>query len=572
MKKTLPIAIIATSVLGLGSLTSCHDEDFDVSTTVLQERAFEQSFIKEFGQPSADQSWDFYAQKMEALRQNAGLTRATQDDVVTVDTTISQPTDEWFTDLVDYWDGVLEEKHDNHTVGQNSYTLTSTGDFKIYAVRYAGAIEVQSQYNLDFGIAYYGADKKRVFVPIFDGKYKNKAYKDACDSNGWGNPGKAADVSIPAGQQFHFYLRYTFPFGGGYATQTETFYSNESPVFIRKDGTQTFTFPEFGGTSTLLYSTERIVPSEHVDEQVMMIGLEDAWGHDNGNDTEERTKTGWFDMDFNDIVVIIVGKLPEPSSKRFFAEDLESYDYDYNDVVFDVSSNGIVLRAVGGSLPVFLRITNRLGETHVTEELHELMKSLQMEPQPGSGQPDNRLKEVTYQRESDNKTFYKSIDVNGYKINGKPNQNIWLDPVQIVNWTYLGNEDTQHTRLNEIEVEKFGTQVDDTYKGNVELIVLPEYKENYESYDLLNITALTTLNEDNEKNGPKIIKMSSPGTIPAMWTGTVSTMWMNELTKITLGYRNFFGGITEGGKYYYWYERDVVPGNLYDYLDDEPKP
>lgn len=182
MKKILPIAIIATSFLGLGSLTSCHDEDFGVSTAVIQDRAFEQGFIKEFGKPSSNQSWDFYAQKMESLRQNAGLTRATQDNLVEVDTTISQPTDEWFTNLVDYWHNALEEQHDNHTVGQNSYTLTSTGDFKIYAVRYAGAIEVQSQYNLDFGIAYYGADNKRVPVPIFDGKYKNKTYKDACDT------------------------------------------------------------------------------------------------------------------------------------------------------------------------------------------------------------------------------------------------------------------------------------------------------------------------------------------------------------------------------------------------------
>ena len=79
MKKTLPIAIIATSLLGLGCLTSCHDEDFDVSTAVLQERAFEQGFIKEFGQPSADQSWDFYAQMMESLRHGAGVTRATMD-------------------------------------------------------------------------------------------------------------------------------------------------------------------------------------------------------------------------------------------------------------------------------------------------------------------------------------------------------------------------------------------------------------------------------------------------------------------------------------------------------------
>lgn len=145
MKKTLPIAIIATSFLGLGSLTSCHDEDFDVSTAVLQERAFEQNFIKEFGKPSADQNWDFYAQKMESIRREAGMTRATQAITVTVDTTISQPDstkaeNKYFYDIVKSVGYALEEKINNSQTGQNNYTLTSTGDFKIYAVRYAGAI------------------------------------------------------------------------------------------------------------------------------------------------------------------------------------------------------------------------------------------------------------------------------------------------------------------------------------------------------------------------------------------------------------------------------------------------
>ena len=171
MKKTLPIAIIATSLVGLGSLTSCHDEDFDVSTAVLQERAFEQNFIKEFGKPSANQSWDFYAQKMESIRQKSGMTRATQAITVTVDTTISQPTQKWFTDLVDDWETALEEQHDNHTVGQNSYSLTSTGDFNIYAVRYAGAIETGGQYNLDFGLAYKDKDATGKELPATSEKY-----------------------------------------------------------------------------------------------------------------------------------------------------------------------------------------------------------------------------------------------------------------------------------------------------------------------------------------------------------------------------------------------------------------
>ena len=75
MKKLLLLAVAIVGIFALGSLTSCQDEDFGVSTPVLQERAFEQSFIKEFGKPSPDQTWDFYAQEMNAIRSNAGTTR-----------------------------------------------------------------------------------------------------------------------------------------------------------------------------------------------------------------------------------------------------------------------------------------------------------------------------------------------------------------------------------------------------------------------------------------------------------------------------------------------------------------
>ena len=77
MKKNLPIAIIATAVLGLGSLTSCQDEDLGVSTQTLKERAFDDAFAKQFGKPSADQSWDFFTQTMQSLgKGNSSATRA----------------------------------------------------------------------------------------------------------------------------------------------------------------------------------------------------------------------------------------------------------------------------------------------------------------------------------------------------------------------------------------------------------------------------------------------------------------------------------------------------------------
>lgn len=106
MKKTLPIAIIATSLLGLGSLSSCQDEDFDVQTAVLKEKAFENGFVKEFGQPSANQSWDFYAQKLQSVRD--AKTRATMAEPITCTVSPLQTNQELSASMQAMLDSVLK--------------------------------------------------------------------------------------------------------------------------------------------------------------------------------------------------------------------------------------------------------------------------------------------------------------------------------------------------------------------------------------------------------------------------------------------------------------------------------
>jgi len=584
MKKTLPIAIIAASLLGLGSLSSCHDEDFDVSTAVLQERAFEQSFIKEFGKPSANQSWDFYAQQMEALRQEAGTTRATQAITVTVNKNISQPTDDYFTNTVQTIGYALEESVDNSKVGTNNYTLTSTGDFRIYAVRYAGAIETTQTrdnrnepyyYDLDFGLAYYDDENGdpdyggRVLVPIFGPGFKS-GYSPT--SGSYGNPGWAAEVTIPIGTSFHFYLKYTYPFAAGnmdgqyYAKhyQEEIFFSNEPPTFIQRNG-QPLTYNDYGGPSTLLYSAERVDETANMDEQVMMIGFEDAWGHGTGN----GTKSNWFDKDFNDVVFLIEGKLPIPAAKRFFCEDKNSFDWDYNDVVFDVSNTGIVLRAVGGTLPVWLRVTDRRGTPTVYGELHTLMRSKQTD--------DKKYKPNTFELPDENgnmKTYYKPIDVAGWQTH-HDYPGIWLDPVQLVQWTHLGTDvGNNFTRLDEQtrELERFANPFVDDPVGGIELIVGSDINQTWQQ--------ALALAEQPDEDGiwagakelgskPKIVKLSSIGGIPAIWSGLVANNWMREQQKITLGYPGFYGAnVPEGGAEPQWWS----PTNeafLYFYKNDE---
>ncbi len=545
MKKYFSFAVTAIAILGLGSLTSCHDEDFDVSTAVLQERAFEQGFIKEFGQPSADQSWDFYAQMMESLRHGAGVTRATMDINVPTPTDVDQPTDDYFKKVVKEIAYALEENHNNANVGQNDYSLVSTGEFDIYAVRYAGHIQTNhnnTDYKFVFGFAYMD-DGEEVKVPLFG-------------TGTEGNPGFGKHVKIPKGTAFYFYISYVYPFkdsSGNEYSLDRLFYSNQTPsqqynVWQENDGYwyihntyRTQTFDDFSGTSTLLYSVEHKDEAQGVDEQVMLIGIEDGWGYGYSLNTP--------DYDFNDVVVVIEGSLPVPTSKRFFCEDKEKYDWDYNDVVFDVSNTGIVLRAVGGTLPVFLRVTDRNGKKEVVNlkgedgntycELHELMRSQQFQTDVPDKENPHKNAQLTYTR--DGKTYYRPIDA------GISPQGLWLDPVEIVTWTISMVEGQPNTRLEEGEVELFANPLVDAAarKGDVELIVLPQSQYSSTGYDVNEIAALSAFaGPGDDPDAPKIIKMTKPGEIPAMWSAPVSVVWMKELQKITKGYPDFYGGGT----------------------------
>ena len=518
MKKYLSFAVTAMAILGLGSLTSCHDEDFDVSTTVLQERAFEQGFIKEFGKPDANQSWDFYAQKMESLRQQGAATRATMATEVSIKDTI-QPTDkEYFQNVVSDMIYVLEDEIDNSNVGQNHYSLASTGTFNIYAIEYCGDYQKKSQYQFSFGLAYLDDNGTEHRQQLFSYYTTNSSTPV--------NPGYAKKVTITKGASFYFYMslvvnNYTYIYRSNSSTYTRT-RNNNTTTLSYEDG-------KYDGPSTLVYSME-VNDEAEGDKQIMILGFEDGW-------------SGTADHDFNDVVLIIEGDLPVPTAKRFYAEDKESFDWDYNDVVFDVMNTGIVLRAVGGTLPVFLRVTDRRGPSskHIVQidgvgELHELMGSIQP-------QTIHQNEILTYKRNVRNeetgqleeKTFYKPIDVGA-------NPGVWLDAVRIEQWQWSSNAN-QNKRLEDGEVELFANPLVDNPVGDVELIVLPEYQTSYNLDAIAQLDALDPLGSDEgDAKRPKIVRMGTPGDIPAIWSAPVSVMWMKELQKITLGYPGFYGG------------------------------
>ncbi len=563
MKKFFSFAFIAMSVIG--SLTSCHDEDLDVSTAVLQEHAFEQGFIKEFGKPSANQSWDFYTQLMQSLRKE-GATRATMDDPV-IDTSIGQgEMGEWLTAFsANIKNNILKDGVNNSATGQSNFSLVSTGEFKIYAVHYGGAIEHDSGYDFHFGIGYYDENGNPTEVEMFDDYTEGDT-----DQN---NPGYGAKVNLAPGTKFYFYITYinnhTYRYRSGgnntswhsrnaeYETCFRKYYTNANPSApVHKthnwsnagnnpnwnNNIETNTYLNYPGAATLLYSTE------NDGKQYMIIGFEDAW---------HLGCPGNPDLDYNDIIFVLEGQLPVPTSKRFFCEDLQSYDWDYNDVVFDVTSRGVVLRAVGGTLPVYLEITDKKGVTHRYGELHKLM---------WEGQTDEEKRKHPY--------YHHEIEIEGNKGDyyipirvganpGLPIEAVQLGPV----WNYEDMDD-EHTfdgeglALTDEEVIAFANPMAANPVGGVKLIV-------YRDIDSRRIVEEDGQQVDN--SGFQVIEVPGIGQAPAIWSAPASVAWMIEMQKITNAYPDFYGrGKTDdpstGGMPIWW--GNVNPADTYTFSGD----
>ena len=514
MKKFFTFAVTAMAVLGLGSLTSCQEEDFDVSTAVLQERAFEQGFIEEFGKPSADQRWDFYAQRMENLF--GSTTRATMaegDPVCKVTKGVEQQYDKKL--VQDIIDTKLPAGKDNSNQGQNTYTLRSVGKFKISAVNYGGNVETLDSWQFHFGISYRLANGQRKNEELFSTKTirKEMSYYTVPNSNPeryYGNPELAAEVELTYNTPFSFYMEYTRP----NEQDHWIFYSDEKPD---PTGGSSPNGAKYEGPSTLLYSLENLT-ADGTQKQIIVLGFEDIW-----------FPGGTSDRDFNDVVLFIEGSLPIASSKRFFSEDLKSFDYDYNDVVFDLTSSGITLRAVGGTLPVRLKILPKGGNPAnendwvTTDELHEVMYA---------GNGNARVEHKTFQL--GDKTLYSPINV------GDPKYGVKLEAVRIPGIEWTGDQ-----WLTADDVTNFANRLSGNNKvGDVKLLVGNPAKE---------------LDKVDSTDG--IIEYQDMGGVPAIWWGPVDISWMKELQKISLGYEYFYGGAPEGGSY--WYEGGKHPGFWY---------
>lgn len=170
---------------------------------------------------------------------------------------------------------------------------------------------------------------------------------------------------VPAGMKWGLYLRTQKQQNGG-DTSLINWYSNAEYNDGKSAAAATFTF---GGVTYCSF------------EDAPMTCTNTA-----GTGTCSTCKHGHYDHDYNDIVLTITPRPIESTYKaikyRVMCEDLGgTFDWDFNDVVYDViyeegkqkgekATVSIVLQAVGGTLPIYLKMNG-----NESVELHELISS-----------------------------------------------------------------------------------------------------------------------------------------------------------------------------------------------------
>lgn len=406
---------------------------------------------------------------------------------------------------------LLPEYENNYTLGQTQYKLQSTGsgNFNISAIWYGGAFETNRGYHFNFYIHFVDATGTEQSIPIF-----------TTVTGSFGNPGKAVKVHLDPGLQFWFELEYT---GGG---STHNFFSigttiekynyanyetgyhaaNSYPDFpFQYDNfahKSTDYFHIYNGPSQLLYNETSY--GENEIKRYMVIGFEDAWEDLN-----------FLDFDYNDVVLYIDGDLPIPEAKRFFAEDLQSFDWDFNDIVVDCEYKRNVLRAVGGTVPVYVEFYDPKGSGAFfkVNEHNYLSDATSIEANRRGRNVE--LHEWMYnQNIAQGNTPTKELkDSNGnYRpINVGAEDGLTLEPVVLLQWA------------NPLTLEQLKAI------GNNPSDVSFFVGSNLKRLDYVDIT------DEN-----KIVYDATM--CPSKVMGTVQTRWMIEFQTITKGYPTFYKG------------------------------
>ena len=293
-------------------------------------------------------------------------------------------------DCVGYWDS------DGATGHNDRCALAGAAEIDAWAASTAA-----QNLGIDLGDPVYEEEWNRSFVGLdYDGVYGDNIYKKGdFDENGNWNNNIIKYAKIADAKQKDYL------WDGQQVWKFDDYIAENGPYFLDKEGNKVpYTISErnmFIGTNSDLeggqnaYIIQKYVEEfqrevDVIDITVIQDKIDDACLPCNGNLYQWTKNIGGRDHVYSDWIVTLTKAekqdeiITDPTDYaiRVMAEDLsasESSDFDFNDVVFDVTYNTddanaiVTLRAAGGTLPLIVAVNNPADDQDYTEnEVHHL--------------------------------------------------------------------------------------------------------------------------------------------------------------------------------------------------------
>lgn len=346
-------------------VTSCHDQEVANIEELAFRRGYEVNFVKTFGEVNPNQTWDFssYARR----KGNSELTRATVNDFgMTFDDDgyfrVPSAINSWIFDNVMEENGMANNKDriKDELWHAFSFEAYNTDAFNLIPF-YLGASECDYTFNM----VVVDPDTKQ---PIYDGmvwdcqhtqiQWTNGNPTDP-NNNDWhsinGSPGSGGHGSTmqAAGTRgYPILIDFSDP-KYGLSTDKKK-YTVYFYVYIRK--------PSSNGNSAINEKGDKLTSITHqpnlvaidLPENIEKLTNQDGrynamlFACETGSAKHaDKLTDGRADFDYNDFMFILVGRIPEiyydemlqttTIKKRYMIEDLFDFDYDFNDIVVDVT-------------------------------------------------------------------------------------------------------------------------------------------------------------------------------------------------------------------------------------------
>lgn len=333
------------------SFSSCHDEEVDNTSELAYRHAYEDNFVKQYGEINPNQTWDFssYAKRYKL---NGALTRATMEDEYK-----SIADDEGYynvpSNITTFITNNFPERGNNASKTK-AFVLNADQDcdFEVAFV-YQGRSE--PNYTLYY-VIFDTQTNTSSRTPLFskgsievstNGSSYSQLGTDWVNGDGpWTNPAtypyvRSQPIKIHAKKNsfIYFFIEITDPStsDGSSVTQSHQFgWAGDELASI--DTPHTIGLVEIDTPANI----KEIDPNY----EAYLLAVDDfcLTCQAAGIITDTQLSV----QDFNDCMFLIAGNVPTPSTvdvgdiktiieKRYMIEDLYGYDYDFNDIVVDAT-------------------------------------------------------------------------------------------------------------------------------------------------------------------------------------------------------------------------------------------